>query len=307
MFSYVVVPLDGSPFAETALGPARTLAQKFGSKMLIVRAEPGAGLPMVAPASMTAGSTQCDWEQLGGADDYLHDKVAQLRAEGIDADFELLVSEVGSGIARAAELSHADVIVMAAHLRWALPAHAPSSATLSVLARSKVPILVCRSGTELGALGTTGAYPMYTDLAAAEMPIIVPLDGSRLAETALSAATALARAFGSYLVLTRIIEANAGVDSTEQRQAEDYLQGVREEIAESGGHAITVVQRGTPLSGIEAVWRQFNGGIIVMATHGLSGRTHTFLGSVAARMIEEVEATLLVIRPQGVLASHGDA
>lgn len=304
MFSRIVVPLDGSPFAEMALSPARTLAQRFGSKVLVVRAEPDTGLPLVAPSRVSSSDIQSQWERLDRADAYLHGIVSQLRADGYDADLELFVSEAGSGIARAAELSHADMIVMAGHLRWALPEHAPSSTTLSVLARSNVPILVCRAGTgpggEIDAASTT---PAYAELAAADVPIIVSLDGSRLAEAALSYATALARAFGSYLVLTRIIEATADEDGVEERQAADYLQSVREEIVQSGGHAVTVVQRGTPLSGIEMVWRQFNGGLIVLASHGLSGRTHTFLGSVAARLIEEVEASILVVRPQGVLAS----
>ena len=39
MFSRLIVPLDGSPFAESALGPARALANAFGSSMLVVRAE----------------------------------------------------------------------------------------------------------------------------------------------------------------------------------------------------------------------------------------------------------------------------
>jgi nucleotide-binding universal stress UspA family protein len=304
MFGRIVVPLDGSPFAETALDPARTLAHRFGSKVLVVWAEPSTGLPLVAPSS----GIQSEWARLDRADAYLHDVVSQLRAAGYDADFELFVSEAGSGIARAAELSHADVIVMAAHVRWALPAHAPASTTLSVLAHSKVPIFVFRAetstGSEMGAASTTNAY---TEFVATDVPIIVPLDGSRLAEAALSYATALARAFGSYLVLTRIIAASADEGSVEERQAADYLQAVREEIAQSGGHAVTAVQRGTPLTGIETVWRQRNGGLIVMASHGLSGRTHTLLGSVAARMIEEIEASILVIRPQGMLASDEKA
>lgn len=300
MFSRIVVPLDGSSFAETALGPTRMLAKRFRSKVLVVRAQASTGLPLVA----SSGSLQGDWERLDSADAYLLGVVARLRGEGLDADHALFVSEVGSGIARAAELSHADAIVMAAHVRWALPEDAPSSTTLSVLARSFVPILVCRATTSTDAASTSS---MFAELAAPDMPIIVPLDGSRLAETALSSATALARAYDSYVVLTRIIDASTGDDAAEARQAADYLQSVQEEIIQSGGHAVAVVQRGTPLTGIETVWRQYNGGLIVIATHGLGGRTHTFLGSVTARLIEEVEASLLIIRPRGILASDDKA
>ncbi len=56
-----------------------------------------------------------------------------------------------------------------------------------------------------------------------------------------------------------------------------------------------------PTSGIEAVWRQYNGGLIVLASHGQSGPSHAFFGSVAANLIEEVEAPLLVVRAPGAI------
>lgn len=292
MFSRIVVPLDGSPFAETALGPARTLAKAFNSRILVVRAEPSSGLPLVAQTGILQG----DWERLDDADAYLHRIVSQLRSEGFNATMTLFVSAPDSGIERAAELSHADVIVMASHLRWMLPEHARPSTTLSVLTHSHVPILACRASA--AANGTV-------EIASADMPIVVPLDGSRLAEAALPYAAALARAFDSYLVLTQIIEPDVPEASAEERKAADYLQSVREEIAQSGGHAVTAIHRAAPASGIEAVWRESNGGLIVIACHEQSGSAHKLLGSVSAHMLEEVEASMLVLRPQGALVAGG--
>lgn len=297
MFSRLIVPLDGSPFAESALGPARALANAFGSSMLVVRAEHSSGLPFVTLTKKLQG----DWGALDAADAYLHRIVSQLRSEGFTADFALFVSEAGSGIARAAELSHADMIVMASHLRWMLPdpEHALPSTTLSVLARSHMPIFICRDrvGAPASAATNTGTAGEF---AGPDMPIVVPLDGSPLAEAALPYASALARACGSYLVLTRVIGSNGAgaADSAQEREAAGYLQAVREEIAQSGGHAIVVIAHGVAVSGIERAWRSSNGGLIVMASHGASGPSHTILGSVAARIIEEIEATVLVIQPQ---------
>lgn len=141
------------------------------------------------------------------------------------------MSTPGSGIARAAELDRADVIVMAAHLRWTLPDHAVPSTTLSVLARAQVPIFVCRA--EASAPGSIAGK----ELASAEAPIIVPLDGSRLGETALQYASALARDFGSFLVLLRVLDPQTAASG--EPEAGAYLQSVCEEIAQSGGHAVT--------------------------------------------------------------------
>ena len=304
MFSRIVVPLDGSFFAESALGPARVLAKAFGSTMLIVRAKPPTDMPFVAQTGMLQG----EWPDLEEADDYLNQIVAQLRTEGFHAELTLFVSEAGSGIVRSAELSHADVIVMASHLRWMLSdaEQLKPSTTLSVLARSHVPLFICRAGAPTPS-ATTSGMGASSELAGTDMPIVVPLDGSRLAEAALPYASALARAFGSYLVLTRSIESSGDRASAEEREAVEYLQAVREEIAQSGGHAIARVQRGIAISGIEAAWRETNAGLIVMASHGAGGPAHPFDGSVAARIIEELEAQVLVIHPQPALVTSPPA
>ncbi len=292
MFSRIVVPLDGSAFAEAALGTARGLARTYHGQILVVRVEPWIGaetgadhVPTAAQADTSARTTV---ERLDEADAYLHRIVSQLHAEGFDADFTLFVSAPGSGIARAAELDQADVIVMAAHLRGMLPEHAAPSTTLSVLARAQVPIFVCRD-----------CSAAVTELASAETPIIVPLDGSRLAETALPYASALARDFGASLVLVRVLEAHAPQSADTDARA--YLQSVREEIAQSGGHALTEVRYGAPTGGIEAVWHQYNGGLIVLACHGGGDRSRAILGRVAANLIEQIEAPLLVVQTRGAI------
>lgn len=306
MFDRIVVPLDGTPFAEAALAPAGGLAHAFGGRILLVRAQSTSGLPVIAQAP----DAQTAWERLDDADRYLHTIMTDLRDEGYDADLTLFVSEPGVGIARTAEIDHSDVIVMATHLRWKLPAGSPPSTTLEVLARSRVPILVWRSdGT-----GRTGDKKrldsQWSLVASPEAPVVVPLDGSRFAESALPYAEALARAFNTSLVLVRAVEppkgaaAQAGARSTAGdggRDASDaltYLERISQELAESGIATTTVARSGAPLSVIEHTWREFNGGLIVMASHGRTGIVKTFLGSVAARLIEEVEAPVLVVRPE---------
>lgn len=299
MFRRIVVPLDGTRFAEAALAPARGLARAFTSRILLVRAQSVSGLPVIAEAP----DAQIAWERIDTADEYLHGVATGLRKDGYDTDLTLFISEPGTGIARAAEVDHSDVIVMAAHLRWKLPAGSPPSTTLDVLARSRVPILVWRS---------EAAEPTTQEvlLASPETPIIVPLDGSRFAESALPFAEALARAFNSSLVLVRAMEvsnvtppeamgASAGDGAgREEREVLEYLAGASHALGERGIATTTIARAGAPLSVIEHAWREFNGSMIVMASHGRTGIVKTFLGSVAARLIEEVEAPVLVVRPE---------
>lgn len=289
MFTRIVVPLDGSRFAEAALAPAQELAKLFNARLLLVRAESPANLPVLAPVN-----TRIDLEDLNEADAYLHEMVNSLRATGQDADMLLYIAPPGAGISRAAELDHADLIVMATHVRWHQGVHTPST-TLAVLKRSRVPILSWHpSGTtnELGGpdrLDTDGHSAIFNR---ADCPIVVPLDGSAFAEGALPMVEALAQACGTYLVLVRAVH-----DAAQRDEAQTYLRRIGEQIASRGGHTVSSVQIGMPLSVIENAWREYNASLIVLASHGTHPSSGTYLGSVAAGLIEEVEAPILMMRP----------
>lgn len=124
------------------------------------------------------------------------------------------------------------------------------------------------------------------------MPLIVPLDGSSLAEQALPYAESLARGLGLALVLVRATsQADTGAE------AQQYLRRIETELEQRGVHATSIAHEGDPLSVIEMAWRKHAGELIVMASHGRPGPHGTFFGSLAARIIEEVEAPVLVVRP----------
>jgi nucleotide-binding universal stress UspA family protein len=280
MFQRIVVPLDGSGFAEAALAPARELSRTFSSRIVIVRAVPPHGFPDVIGGDVY----QSDVERADEADAYLHAKVAQLRAEGFTADLALALAEPGAGIAQAVTLEHADVVVMAAHVRWKVPASLRISTTLDLLVHSRVPVLVWRKTPAEAA----------ARLALHESPLLVPLDGSVLAEGALPYAEALARALRLYVVLVRVV-AHLHLKA----DAAAYLEQVKKRLEQAGIPATTRVRLGDdPLSAIETAWQETAGGLIVMASRGRTGPHGTFFGSLAARLIEEVEAPVLVMRPQ---------
>src|SRR5262249_18127373 len=199
------------------------------------------------------------------------------------------------GIAQAAELDHADVIVMAAHRRWKMDPLGQASTTLKVLAltaKTQTPLLAWRAA---GAF-ETGGRPEEAGLHLAPFgrsacPIVVPLDGSQLAECALEAAETLARTFDRALVLTRAIRpaTRPEVEREQERLATDYLQRVRRTLAQRGTPRVVIAPRhGIPLDVIDRVRHEFDGGLIVFASHERGGFGGTLLGSTAARLIEEV-------------------
>ncbi|HEU5437997.1 MAG TPA: universal stress protein [Ktedonobacterales bacterium] len=295
MFERIIVPLDGSRFAEAALAPARELARAFSSRILLVRAVPPHGLPSVIPGLSTANGDgrQSEVERANDADAYLHTVAEHLTQDGYDVDLALALAAPGTAIAQAATLSHADLIVMAAHLRWKVPASPDTSAALDVLVHSRVPLLAWRVGAMEEAEGGPDVDHRPPLLARVESPLLVALDGSPLAETALPVAETLARAFGLYIVLVRAVS-----QPKEQAEAHQYLLRVQAELDQRGVAAISKTATGDPLSVIENAWRENYGSLVMMTSRGRLGPHGTFFGSLAARVLEEVEAPVLVLRPQ---------
>jgi nucleotide-binding universal stress UspA family protein len=312
MFDRIIVPLNGSAFAEAALVPARELAARFGSRLLLTSAVEPLGLPLVhidgAPQDTAA-------EELEDADTYLREQVEKLRRDGFAADMTLYVADAGAAIAGAAELSKADLVVMATRLAWTLPTlgRHRTSVTLDLLARSQVPILSYHLVP-----GST-ALP---SLAGPDLPIVVPLDGSAFAEQALDTAEALASAFESYLVLVRAVPGAEGGAAADQaggtvpdlREAREYLAQLGVKLESRGMSVTTTAEAGIAINVIEHTWREHGAGLIVMASHGQSGNrarqqhgrvaatpgmpsSGPLVGSVAAEILEELEVPALVIQP----------
>jgi nucleotide-binding universal stress UspA family protein len=120
--------------------------------------------------------------------------------------------------------------------------------------------------------------------------VIVPLDGSELAEQALPFATAIAGGLGVPLELLRVVPAGtAGAED----DARTYLNQVRDRV---GDHAQVMIQTGQPAAQIVAVAEAANEPLIIMTTHGRGGIGRVVFGSVADKVLRGVSAPLLLIR-----------
>jgi nucleotide-binding universal stress UspA family protein len=136
--------------------------------------------------------------------------------------------------------------------------------------------------------------------------ILVPLDGSKLAEHALAQALDLTRDREATLVLMRAAIASTwpGMDPTDQqihvvREAEDYLDGVKADLAAKGVQRVqTSVWYGTPASAIVEAARVGKVDLIVMTTHGRSGLGRLVLGSVAEAVLRGTTTPILLLRAE---------
>jgi nucleotide-binding universal stress UspA family protein len=141
--------------------------------------------------------------------------------------------------------------------------------------------------------------------------ILVPLDGSDLAERALDSAFALARQFGSEVILLRAIVPDDILVSLpalippaaalhpakppyHSEEAEAYLFGVKVRWSASGVRIRTEVLAGTPPEVIVAFAREQLVDLIVMSTHGRSGFSRLIYGSVAEAVLRGAHLPILL-------------
>jgi nucleotide-binding universal stress UspA family protein len=130
--------------------------------------------------------------------------------------------------------------------------------------------------------------------------ILVPLDGSPLAEQAVPYAEALAEATGAQIILVRAVLAHVfpGVDPSEHQlevvaEAERYLSAV---AAGLGGRQVeTGVFYGEPARAILAEVRIRKAQLVVMGTHGRSGLGRWLYGSVADEVLRHAQVPVMLV------------
>jgi nucleotide-binding universal stress UspA family protein len=150
--------------------------------------------------------------------------------------------------------------------------------------------------------------------------ILVPLDGSMLAETALPAACGIAARDAAAISLLRAAEVRSlpGADTIEAQvkavqEAEDYLARVVERLKARGIDRVeTHVWYGPAAASIVEAAAAQKIDLIVMSTHGHSGLGRLVFGSVAESVLRGTRIPILIVRgenapveiPQG--ATHAE-
>lgn len=145
--------------------------------------------------------------------------------------------------------------------------------------------------------------------------IVVPLDGSRLAEKALPHAIALARATSRAITLLRVLPPVTLTDplggalppspalwevwETEPQVARDYLQAMADKLRETEPIVQTRVLEGDPAGEIVSYAKRHpDVSLVVMSSHGRSGLGRWVMGSVAEKVLKASPVPLLVVRPE---------
>ena len=138
--------------------------------------------------------------------------------------------------------------------------------------------------------------------------ILVPLDGSPVAEGVLPHAQNLAYSEGAELVLLNVA-ANAAADflfadpalaersvSEQEERSKAYMTQVEERLRAEGVQVSTLLREGAVAQVILDTAEEIQADVIAMSTHGRTGAARWLLGSVADRVVRNSKVPVLLIR-----------
>ncbi|HTP59885.1 MAG TPA: universal stress protein [Spirochaetia bacterium] len=296
MFKHILVPLDGSRMAESALGMATTLAKRFGASLTLIHV-----MEKDAPSEV---HQERHLVSAAEASVYLEEVSSLPALAGLRVSthvHESQVSDVAESVTQhAAELAP-DLIVMSSHGRGGARRLLFGTIAQQIISRGNTPVLVVRpsvSAREEGAQWRT---------------VLAPIDGNPAHEKGLPVATDIARAFRCRLHLLMVVPTVGNLGGMQgalslllpgatrvklemdSAGAREYVAEREKELTSAGVHAGCELSRGDPARAIVKAARRLSADLVVMGTHGRAGTDAFWAGSVAAHVVNRASAPLLLV------------
>lgn len=153
MFKRILVPMDGSRISGQALSYGMDIAQRYQSKLIILRVVPPATVvpsstateigidPAAARIAVQSARIQ-DRTNIGRTRRYLQQKLRTITAKGIEGTYHIVVGEPGKSIIRHAEEAKVSLIVMMTSGKGGLKRAILGSVADEVSRKAGVPILL---------------------------------------------------------------------------------------------------------------------------------------------------------------------
>ena len=285
MYSRIIVPLDGSSNAELALPYVRALSTGLNAQIELVR--------VVEPVrfEVTEAAYGADVEGVLRArrqtgEEYLRGAARELSDSGLNVSQTLHDGLAAGTIVRLAAEAPDTLIVMSARGLSAIPRWLLGSVTDRVLHSAETPLLVTKWSD--GGFGEDGVLKT----------VIVPLDGSALAESALPHASGIAAALKLSVTLAWVSDTPKEFQGAMDLTGRDYLSAAADKVAELGVEGVDWgIFHGDPAHAVLELAEATPGSVIAMATHGRAALARFVVGSVTERVVHHSKSPVLVIRP----------
>ena len=298
MYSQILVPLDGSAFAEAALPLALEVSRRTGANVHIVTVLE----PVTSFAYEGWEGAAVEWSQK-----YLEDVLDRIEGNaGGEVSRAVLSGHTVEMLDREAGEKDVDLVVMASHGRGALSRMWLGSVADGFIRHSDLPVIIVRPDEE--ATPAANFERVFETL-------LIPLDGSELSEDALTYATEFGELFDSAYHLTRVVSYPVDIASPylphtaqlNQQVLDDAKMGAADYLE---AHADRMRRRGLRVTTSVGVDAQAGHGVlneaaavgadmIAMATHGRTGLSRAVLGSAADKVLRGTHQPVLLHRPAG--------
>ncbi len=323
MLKRVLVPLDGSPLAEKALGVAARIAHASGGTILLLRVigVPTTYTPYIYGSDMAQSpqlaQDMIDMEQ-ENAEKYLAEIARLDMLAGMQVETSIIPGSAGMSILDSAKDENVDLIVMSSHGETGFKRFALGSVAQYVSRHSPVPVLVLQGDESAHFLTPPDAGHPSRSISA-----LVALDGSELAEAAIEPAAyvvaALAAPAQGALLLSTVANKQAesvkhGSEEFMRDEAKKYLIGIRDRlersdigklhliiewaIEESKDVANALIEAAENGKVIESSHEFTACDLIAIATHGRGGLKRLMAGSVTEHILGSTRLPMLIVRPR---------
>ena len=303
MIRRVLIPLDGSHFAEHALPYAIAIARRAGATIELVSVSPPPfssthvrGVRILDDADLRAGAA--------AHQRYLDDVAWRIRERyGMPCSELVLVGAVFERLVEHVATSKPDLVVMTTHGGGSSSQSWLGSVTDRMVRDATVPLVLVRPSA---ATDMMGGEPVLRRL-------LVPSDGSPVAEAVLASAMQLAELYEGELVLLGVVptpsrlphslllpllpDVEARVEAAEER-LRTHLTACAARVGTSTVPvSVVVVRHHHPATAISEVAAHEKADLIAMSTHGRGGVRRFLLGSVTDKVLRSSSLPMLVSRP----------
>ena len=305
MYKRMLVPLDGSRLAELALIYAKELAGRLDIDMILlhVRSQGDSELDPIHRVYVQKTSETVERE----AQEIQQRMGIRPGGKAVRVHGELAVGSSAEEILRYVDKNDIDLILMTTHGHSGIKRWAIGSVADKVLRASRVPVCLVRAGIPRDIVGDKWLTKT----------MLIPLDGSELAESVLPHVEALAKQRGSKpvdVVLLSICELPVSPSlrspdmfvsreeyekqeiAGRKQASEQYLSDVEKRLKGSGINVRTEVLVGKPADEIIDYANKNRFNLIVISTHGESGVSRWAYGSVADKVLHGASSPVFLVR-----------
>ena len=297
----IVVSLDGSPISEQIFPYVTILARRCSAVVTLVHVVDDSAINELSAWQNLPSVKALVDRDMERAGTYLADFRGRLESAGIATSTEVILGSPAKAIVDLAQRTGADVIAMSTRGRGGLIRQVLGSVAEKVVRTAATPVLLY--------------HPQGTSMPTAAIDhLLVPLDGSALAEkvlpiveqaaTSLKVPVTLFRAIAGYTFSFPVPMPDGAAETSTQileaiaKDAVEYLSNQATALKAKGLEAVYRHAVGDPSEDLVKAADEVPASIIVMSTHGRGGMARAVLGSVADKVMRSSGRPVLLVPSQ---------